>query len=51
MEQRPISGVAMLLVTSLLAALMVTLAILAGPFGRTPTIRQELGPYSSANER
>ena len=49
--ERPVSGVAMLLVTSLLAALMVTLAILAGPFGRTPTIRQQPGPYASAAER
>jgi len=51
MEQRPVNGVAMLLVTLLLMAVILVLALLAGPFGRTPTIRQEPGPYSSTNER
>jgi hypothetical protein len=49
MEQRPVSGVGMLLVTLSLVAMMLALASLAGPFGRTPTIRQEPGPYSAAN--
>jgi len=40
MGQRPVSGVAMLLVTLLLMAVVLVLALLAGPFGRTPTIRQ-----------
>ena len=40
MGQRPVSGVAMLLVTLLLMAVLLALALLAGPFGRTPTIRQ-----------
>jgi hypothetical protein len=51
MEQRPVSGVTMLLVTSVLAVLVLMLAILAGPFGRTPTIREQPGPYASASER
>jgi hypothetical protein len=51
MEHRPVNGLAMLLVTLLLAAGVLALASLAGPFGRTPTIRQEPGPYASANER
>jgi hypothetical protein len=51
MEQKPVSGISMLLVTLLLVATMLTLALLAGPFGRTPTIRQEPGPYSPANQR
>jgi hypothetical protein len=49
-EQRPVSGFAMLLVTLLLMGLMLALALLAGPFGRTLTIRQEPGPYSSVIE-
>ena len=47
MEQKPVSGLAMLLVTSLLMAAIVVLTLLAGPFGRTPTIRQE--PVRSAS--
>jgi hypothetical protein len=45
MGQRPVSGVAMLLVTLLLVVVMVALALLAGPFGRTPTIRQAPIPF------
>ena len=45
MEQRPVSGYAMLLVTLLLVTVMLALAFLAGPFGRTPTIRQEPVPH------
>jgi hypothetical protein len=50
MEPKPVSGVAMLMVTLSLAAVMLTLAFLAGPFGRTPTIRETPGPYA-ANQR
>ncbi len=50
MENRGVSGRAMLLVTLLLVAAMVALALLAGPFGRTPTIRQEPGPYSTVKQ-
>jgi hypothetical protein len=45
MGPRPVSGVAMLLVTLLLMAVMLVLALLAGPFGRTPTIRQQPTPF------
>ena len=45
MEQRPVSGYAMLLVTVALVAAILVLALLAGPFGRTPTIRQEPIPH------
>jgi hypothetical protein len=50
MEQRPVSGYAMLLVTLLLVAAMLALSLLAGPFGRTLTIRQQPVPHSSASE-
>jgi len=51
MEQRPINSIAMLLATLLLVAMALALALLAGPFGRTPTIRQQPGPYSQADAR
>ena len=51
MEERPINGVGMLLVTLSLMATVLVLAFLAGPFGRTPTIRQTPNPYSAAYVR
>jgi hypothetical protein len=52
MEQRPVSGYAMLVVTLMLVGAILALAWLAGPFGRTPTIRQEPVPsYSPAGAR
>jgi hypothetical protein len=51
MEQRPVSGVAMLVVTLLLVVAMLALAWLAGPFGRTQRISQERSPYASADSR
>jgi hypothetical protein len=48
MEQRPVSGFAMLVVTLLLVATILVLASLAGPFGRTPTIREEPVPHASS---
>jgi len=37
----PVSGRAMLLVTLFLVVAMLALAYFAGPFGRTPRLRQE----------
>jgi hypothetical protein len=50
MAQRPVNGFAMLLVTLLLMAVILALTLLAGPFGRTPTISQEPVPSSSPSE-
>jgi hypothetical protein len=44
MQQRPASGLAMLLVTVFLMAAVMALAFLSGPFGRTPTIREQPVP-------
>ena len=50
MDERPFSGVGMLVATALLVAIMLALAFLAGPFGRTPTTRQLPGPYMPADK-
>jgi hypothetical protein len=47
MGQRPVSGYAMLVVTLALVAVILALSWLAGPFGRTPTIREEPVPHAS----
>ncbi len=41
MPERPVNGAAMLVVTLLLVAASLTLAFLAGPFGRELTIGQQ----------
>jgi hypothetical protein len=51
MEPRPVSGYAMLVATLLLVAVILALSFLAGPFGRTPTIRQEPVPHHGPEEQ
>jgi hypothetical protein len=51
MEPRPVSGYAMLVATLLLLAVILALSFLAGPFGRTPTIRQEPVPHHGPEEQ